>query len=132
MSRLLPIALALALAGCDARSGPAAAAGKGALPEVTDQTWDAEVVKSPLPVLVDFHATWCGPCKVLSPVVEEIARENQGTLKVVKCDVDVASATASSHSIRSVPTLVLFKDGKEVRRRVGAGPKADIVKILVP
>ncbi|RPH51406.1 MAG: thioredoxin [Planctomycetota bacterium] len=115
------------LAACD--SPPPSATGDS-LPEVTDQTWEAEVAKSPLPVLVDFHATWCGPCKVLAPVVEEIARERKGALKVVKVDVDAASATAARFEVRSVPTLIVFRDGKEVRRRVGAGPKAAVVKEL--
>jgi thioredoxin 1 len=128
--RTASVAVLLLLAACDSGSGRGDAA-KGSLPEVTDQTWDAEVAKSPLPVLVDFHATWCGPCKVLAPVVEEIARDRQGTLKVVKVDIDVARKTASAHGIQSVPTLVLFKDGKELRRRVGAGPKAAIVRELL-
>lgn len=98
---------------------------------VTDQTWETEVTKSPLPVLVDFHATWCGPCKVLAPVVDEIAGEMKGKVKVLKCDVDEAQDTASTLGILSVPTLVLFKEGKEIRRRVGAGPKASIVKELL-
>jgi thioredoxin 1 len=128
MSRAPVLAALLILAACD--SPPPAAAGPS-LPEVTDRTWEAEVVNSPLPVLVDFHATWCGPCKVLAPVVEEIARERAGALKVVKVDVDVASATAARLEVRSVPTLILFRDGKEVRRRVGAGPKAAVVKDLL-
>ena len=98
---------------------------------VTDQNWEAEVAKSPIPVLVDFHATWCGPCKILAPVVDEIAGDMKGKLKVVKCDVDEAQDTAASLGILSVPTLVLFQGGKEVRRRVGAGPKASIVKDLL-
>ena len=118
----------LLTAGCDSPPPPATG---HSLPEVTDQTWEAEVVKSPLPVLVDFHATWCGPCKVLAPVVEEIARERKDALKVVKCDVDVASATAARFGVQSVPTLIVFRDGKEVRRRVGAGPKAAVVKELL-
>jgi thioredoxin 1 len=115
-------------AGCDSPPPPATG---HSLPEVNDQTWDAEVAKSPLPVLVDFHATWCGPCKMLAPVVEEIALERKGTLKVVKCDVDAAQAMAAKFDVRSVPTLIVFRDGKEVRRRVGAGPKASVVKELL-
>src|SRR4029077_13449346 len=97
---------------------------------VTDQTWETEVAKSTIPVLVDFHATWCGPCKVLAPVVDEIAGDMKGKIKVVKCDVDEAQAPASSLGILSVPTFVLFQGGKEVRRRSGTGPKATIVKDL--
>jgi thioredoxin 1 len=139
MTRALPLAALLALAagstlltaGCDSSSPANGGAGSSALPAVTDQTWDAEVVKSPLPVLVDFHATWCGPCKALAPVVEEIARERQGKLKVVKVDVDIAQKTAASLGIQSVPTLILFQDGKEVRRRIGAGSKAALAKELL-
>ena len=127
MSRTWSLAALLFLAGCDSPPPPAA----HSLPEVNDQTFEAEVAKSPLPVLVDFHATWCGPCKVLAPVVEEIARERKDKLKVVKCDVDEAQDTAASLGILSVPTLVLFQGGKEVRRRVGAGNKAAIVKDLL-
>ena len=101
------------------------------LPAVTDQNWDAEVTKSTIPVLVDFHATWCGPCKILAPVVDEIAGDMKGKLKVVTCDVDEAQDTAASLGIMSVPTLVLFQGGKEVRRRVGAGPKSAIVKEML-
>ena len=134
MSRTRALAVLLLLAGgstlltagCDSPAPPAA----HSLLQVTDQTFDAEVVKSPLPVLVDFHATWCGPCKVLSPVVEEIARERKDTLKVVKVDVDVAPATAARFGVQSVPTLIVFRDGKEVRRRVGAAPKAAVVQEL--
>jgi thioredoxin 1 len=125
--RVLAALLSLA-AGCDSPPPPAA----HSLPEVNDQTFEAEVLKSPLPVLVDFHATWCGPCKVLAPVVEEIARERKDKLKVVKCDVDLAPATAARLGVLSIPTLIVFRDGKEVRRRVGAGSKAAVVQELLP
>lgn len=98
---------------------------------VTDQNWETEVAKSAIPVLVDFHATWCGPCKVLAPVIDEIAADMKGKVKVVKCDVDDAQDTASSLGIMSVPTLVLFQGGKEVKRRVGAGQKSQIVQDLL-
>ena len=98
------------------------------VPSVTDQTWDAEVLKSSTPVLVDFHATWCGPCKVLAPVIDEIAQEYDGKLKVVKVDVDQAQDTASSLGIMSVPTLMIFKGGQETMRRVGGAPKQTLVE----
>lgn len=93
------------------------------VPAVTDQSWDAEVLKASTPVLVDFHATWCGPCKALAPVIDEIATEYTGKLKVVKVDVDEAQDTASKLGIMSVPTLMIFKGGKEAMRRVGGAPK---------
>ena len=98
---------------------------------VTDLNWETEVAKSALPVLVDFHASWCGPCKVLAPVIDEIATDMKGKVKVVKCDVDDAQDTASSLGIMSMPTLILFQGGKEGKRRVGAGQKAQIVQDLL-
>jgi thioredoxin 1 len=98
--------------------------------ELTDETFENEVIKSDLPVLVDFSATWCYPCKVLAPIVDEIAGDFKGRLKVVKMDVDSAQATASRLGILSVPTLMVFRQGKEVGRTMGAQPKAAIVKQL--
>ena len=86
------------------------------VPEINDDTFDKEVIKSALPVLVDFSATWCGPCKVLGPVVEEIADDFVGRLKVVKVVIDSAQETASRLGITSVPTLMVFNKGKEVGR----------------
>lgn len=100
------------------------------VPEINDDTFDKEVIKSALPVLVDFSATWCGPCKVLGPVVEEIADDFEGRLKVVKVDIDSAQETASRLGITSVPTLMVFNKGKEVGRTYGAQPKETIVKQL--
>jgi thioredoxin 1 len=97
---------------------------------VTDSNFESEVVKSNTPVLVDFHATWCGPCKSLAPVIDEIARDYEGKLKVVKCDVDEAQDTASSLGIMSVPTLIVFKGGKETHRRVGGAPKSALLAEL--
>lgn len=95
--------------------------------QVTDNTFDTEVMKSATPVLVDFYTTWCGPCKVLAPVIDQIAKEMTGKLKVVKVNVEEAQDTAASFGITSVPTLVIFKKGKEVARRVGTVPKSDLV-----
>lgn len=92
----------------------------------TDKNFKEEVLKSDLPVLVDFSAEWCGPCKMVAPVVEEIAREYKGKLKVVKVDVDNAGATASSLGIMSVPTLMVFKGGKALSQSVGAMSKFEL------
>ncbi len=95
----------------------------GNVSDVTDQTWEAEVLKSPTPVLVDVHSKGCPPCRVLAPVIEEIAGEYAGTLKVVKVDSDEAPETVASLGITKVPTLMVFKNGLEAMRRTGAAPK---------
>ena len=88
-------------------------------PVVTDTTFDAEVLKSKEPVLVDFYADWCGPCKALAPAINEVAGELTGKLKVVKVDVDASPGITTKYKIQSMPTLILFADGKEVNRRTG-------------
>ncbi len=90
---------------------------------VTDAEFTEEVLNSDLPVLVDFWADWCGPCKMVAPVVEELANDYDGKLKVMKVDVDSSPLTAGTYGIRSIPTLLIFKDGKPVQQVVGAVPK---------
>ncbi len=90
---------------------------------VTDADFTEEVLNSDLPVLVDFWADWCGPCKMVAPVVEELAGDYDGRLKVMKVDVDASPLTAGTYGIRSIPTLLIFKDGKPVQQVVGAVPK---------
>jgi thioredoxin 1 len=95
-----------------------------------DATFDQEVLKSDVPVLVDFWATWCGPCKAIAPSVEEVAKEYKGRVKVAKLDVDEAQATAGQYGIRSIPTLLVFKGGRVVDTVVGAVPKSKLVDTL--
>ena len=92
--------------------------------EVTDVTFEEEVLKSELPVLVDFWAVWCAPCLMIAPMVEELATEREGSLKVVKMDVDNNPDTAMKFGIRSIPTLLIFKNGQIVDQVVGAVPKS--------
>ncbi len=93
---------------------------------VTEKTFDQEVLKADLPVLADFWADWCGPCRMLAPVVEDLAREYDGTLKFAKVDVDENPDLAARYNIMSIPTLGLFKNGKLVARIVGYMPKAEL------
>jgi thioredoxin 1 len=97
---------------------------------VTDTSFDTEVVNSAVPVLVDFWAEWCGPCKMMTPTVEQVATEYAGRLKVVKVDVDENGGTAMRYNIRGIPTLLLFKGGKVVDSRVGAVGKSEVLKML--
>jgi len=98
--------------------------------EVTDDTFSKEVLNSKLPVLVDFWAEWCGPCKMVSPIVEELSNDYNGKVKVTKLDVDSNPQTATNYGIRGIPTLLMFKDGSAVDQIVGAVPKQDIAKRL--
>lgn len=102
----------------------------GAVPEITDDNFEAEVLQSTEPVLVDFWAPWCGPCRQLTPIVEELAAENEGAVKITKLNVDEASKTAQSYGITSIPTLLLFKGGEVQQRVLGVKPKAQIQEML--
>jgi thioredoxin 2 len=96
----------------------------------TDATFAREIEGSPLPVLLDAWAPWCGPCRSIAPVIEELAAEWAGRVRVAKLNVDENPATAARFELRSIPTLLLLRNGKEVDRIVGAGPKSEIVRRL--
>jgi len=91
---------------------------------VTDDTFDAEVKNSEIPVVVDFWAEWCGPCKQIGPALEELSSEMEGKVKIAKVDVDSNPNTAASMGVRGIPALFIFKDGQVVSNRAGAAPKA--------
>jgi len=96
------------------------------LATVTDKNFQEEVLSSEIPVMVDFWAIWCGPCKVLTPIVEELAQEYHGKLKVMSCDVDSNQSIAINYGIRSIPTLLIFRHGEVVQQIVGNLPKPAI------
>ncbi|PYV58213.1 MAG: thiol reductase thioredoxin [Acidobacteria bacterium] len=104
-------------------------AGNGIL-EVTDASFDQDVLKADQPVLVDFWATWCGPCRAIAPIVDELAKEYQGKVKIGKMDVDRNNATPMRYGVRGIPTLLVFKNGEVKEQIVGYVPKEQIQKAL--
>ena len=102
----------------------------GKVSEISDNEFDAKVLRSPIPVLVDFWAPWCAPCKSIAPVLEEIANEFSGRLEIVKINVDDNPKTPTQYNVRGIPNLVIFKSGKVVEQIVGAVPKEQLVTAL--
>ena len=96
--------------------------------DVTDNTWEDEVLNSDLPILVDFWAEWCGPCKMIAPAVHDLAEEYTGKLIVAKVDIDNSPEIATKYGIRSIPALIFFRDGKPVDQVIGALPKGALKK----
>ena len=96
----------------------------------TNENFEEEVLKAKLPVLVDFYADWCGPCKMLAPTIDEIAQELDGKVKVVKVNVDEADEVAANYAVMSIPTLIVFKEGQDVKKAVGVQPKEKIIADL--
>ena len=99
---------------------------------VTDDTFEAEVVQSAIPAIVDFWAPWCAPCYMIAPILEEIAEEYDGQLKVTKLDVDQNPQVATQFGIMSIPTMILFKDGEAVERLIGYMPKERLLEKITP
>jgi thioredoxin 1 len=97
---------------------------------VTTQRWDAEVLNSDIPVLVDFWAEWCGPCRMVGPAVQQVAKIMTGKVKVTKLNVDENQEIAMKYNVQSIPSLLLFKGGKEIARTIGAAPKEAYLKFL--
>jgi len=98
--------------------------------QISDDSFDSEVLKSPVPVLIDFWAPWCGPCRAIAPIVEELAEEYAGKLKIVKLNVDDNPRTPARYGVRGIPNLILFKNGEVQQQIVGAVPKAHLVKAI--
>jgi len=104
----------------------------GKLSDVTDTNFQSEVLESEVPILVDFWAPWCGPCRVVHPILEEMSAERGDDLKIVSLNVDDNQQTAAKYEVLSIPTMILFKDGAEAKRVVGALPKRRLEAELAP
>ena len=100
------------------------------VPEFDDKNFDAEVLQADGPVLVDFWAPWCGPCRMIAPVVEELAGENSGSIKIGKLNVDEAPNSAQTYGVSSIPTLMIFRHGEVVERFVGVQPKSRLQEAI--
>jgi thioredoxin 1 len=98
--------------------------------ELSDSSFDSEVVKNSGPVLVDFWAPWCGPCRMLAPVIDELAKEYSGKVKICKVNTDDCPSSASTYNITGIPTVLLFKNGKEMKKLVGLQPKEELKRQL--
>lgn len=101
-----------------------------AIKQVTDDSFEQDVIKSDIPVLVDYWAEWCGPCKMIAPILDEVARDYEGRLEIAKLNVDENAATTAKFAVRGIPTLMLFKNGSMVASKVGALSKSQLTVFL--